>query len=479
MLRWRKRRDGFEWHDYVRTTILMRRARRRKRLDDAREAAVEGLKVAGAAAAQGASRAGSVAAEGLKRAGHKGAQAGSAGAAAAARGSAHLARKGFSAARQGAYVAAAAPAALWNRASPGLKSLGNTSAELLAPLALATSRPRANLALGALATAAAVAALARLWWVGADQVFVVALLLALIATGGVLLPRFVAAASDSDYPSANLHEPRPRRAAAVPSAEPLRLLRMAAVGIAAAVAVLGIGRLLDPAMPTQPQRSARAAEGSVRTGSIAPAPARPDDSSGTLRGTAIALSGDILRIGRRRVRLGAIEAPERGQVCKAESGRTWRCGAASANALSKIVRRKDVVCEIESAETDKLPVASCRVGDEDVAERLVREGHAFAETGFFSRYSNAESEARQARRGLWKGEAERPEDYRAARWEAARKAAPDGCPIKGRVSGRSRTYVLPWSIDYDRVEVRESRGGRWFCSEAEALSAGWKPSGAS
>ncbi len=36
MFGWRKRSEGFEWREYVRTTVLVRRADRQKRLDDAR-----------------------------------------------------------------------------------------------------------------------------------------------------------------------------------------------------------------------------------------------------------------------------------------------------------------------------------------------------------------------------------------------------------------------------------------------------------
>ena len=57
--------------------------------------------------------------------------------------------------------------------------------------------------------------------------------------------------------------------------------------------------------------------------------------------------------------------------------------------------------------------------------------------------------------------------------EAARKA-PTNCPIKGHVAGSARTYVMPWASDYDRTRVVASRGGRWFCTEDEAVSAGWK-----
>lgn len=40
MFGWRRRNEGFEWREYVRTTILVRRRDRQKRMDDAREAAV-------------------------------------------------------------------------------------------------------------------------------------------------------------------------------------------------------------------------------------------------------------------------------------------------------------------------------------------------------------------------------------------------------------------------------------------------------
>lgn len=41
MFGWRRRSEGFEWQEYVRTTILVRRANRQRRIDDARMAAIE------------------------------------------------------------------------------------------------------------------------------------------------------------------------------------------------------------------------------------------------------------------------------------------------------------------------------------------------------------------------------------------------------------------------------------------------------
>ena len=47
MFGWRRRNDGFEWREYVRTTILVRRKNRRDRVEQAGKAAVDGLKAVG------------------------------------------------------------------------------------------------------------------------------------------------------------------------------------------------------------------------------------------------------------------------------------------------------------------------------------------------------------------------------------------------------------------------------------------------
>jgi endonuclease YncB( thermonuclease family) len=44
MFGWRKRTEGFEWKEYVRTTVLVRRADRQRKLDDARFAALGKMK---------------------------------------------------------------------------------------------------------------------------------------------------------------------------------------------------------------------------------------------------------------------------------------------------------------------------------------------------------------------------------------------------------------------------------------------------
>jgi hypothetical protein len=58
-------------------------------------------------------------------------------------------------------------------------------------------------------------------------------------------------------------------------------------------------------------------------------------------------------------------------------------------------------------------------------------------------------------------------------------AAPGVCSgalIKGNINSKGgKVYHTPLSGQYGRVEIDESKGERYFCSEEEALAAGWRP----
>jgi hypothetical protein len=57
--------------------------------------------------------------------------------------------------------------------------------------------------------------------------------------------------------------------------------------------------------------------------------------------------------------------------------------------------------------------------------------------------------------------------------------ASTNCSIKGNVSysGGQRIYHVPGQYYYDETVITPSRGERWFCSEAEAVAAGWRRAG--
>jgi endonuclease YncB( thermonuclease family) len=181
-------------------------------------------------------------------------------------------------------------------------------------------------------------------------------------------------------------------------------------------------------------------------------------------------SNGLLNVSGKPVQLAGIELPERSQICKRASNRTWRCGLEAKAAVEKLASGRKLDC-VQVSSVNDIAVAKCTSNGRDIGAELVRSGRAFA----IADYAAEEQTARDAKTGLWSGDAERPAEWRARVWDEASRRAPGGCPIKGRVRDGAKVYVLPWSQGYAVAKVRETRGDRWFCNEEEAKSSGWSP----
>jgi hypothetical protein len=56
-------------------------------------------------------------------------------------------------------------------------------------------------------------------------------------------------------------------------------------------------------------------------------------------------------------------------------------------------------------------------------------------------------------------------------------AAVGDCTVKGNVTAiGERIYHVPGQRYYSATQIDPTRGERWFCSEADARVAGWRPS---
>lgn len=431
MFGWRKKRDGFEWHEYVRTTILVRRANRRRKMEDARQAAVGGLKDAGAAALNGLADAKD-------------------GAAQAARGAAASAVSGAGAA--GSVLAQIAiRSAAWIRSGLGKGAASVSYAAT--PLLDRIADRRINIIVGAIGVAAAAAAAYRTWHLGFDG----RALLAFVVAGAAVALAIQAVRHARDTGRTQIAG---RGGVSVGRRiVSRRLTEGLGWGVFAVIVVLGLGAALGPAKEPTAQSSPHKSSTTAANG---------------LRGKAVAVSGGTLQIGRRLVHLAHIEAPERGQSCERGNGKSWTCGESARAALAKLVRNETVICDTASG--DASTTADCHTSSGDLAAALVAGGHVFAAGGFLARHSSREAEARGKQLGLWAGQSLRPAEWRAVAWEEAKKSAPHGCPIKGGVTSAGKRYVMPWMQGYERIKVRTARGERWFCSEDEALAAGWLPS---
>lgn len=135
-------------------------------------------------------------------------------------------------------------------------------------------------------------------------------------------------------------------------------------------------------------------------------------------------------------------------------------------------------------------VARCFLGDTDLNGWMVDRGLALAYRTYSEDDVAQEKAAEGAERGLWSGTFYAPWDWRKGdrqvhsaalgkdpetRPKAATSAAPSGCALKGNISrsGR-RIFHSPGQRDYGRTVVSLDKGERWFCSEQEAVAAGWR-----
>ena len=204
-------------------------------------------------------------------------------------------------------------------------------------------------------------------------------------------------------------------------------------------------------------------------------------SRSTVSGRARVVDGDTLDVGAVRARFHGVDAPESRQSCVA-GGRRWACGERATRALAGRIGGRTVACEERDRDRYGRTVAVFRDGGEDVNAWMVSQGWALAYRRYSRDYVGEETAARDARRGVWRGDFVPPWDWRrgerlAGSRPVPKSAAGAGCRIKGNI-GRNgtRIYHVPGGQFYEPTRIDTSRGERWFCTEAEARAAGWRRS---
>ncbi|NCP17326.1 hypothetical protein CO134_00990 [Candidatus Kuenenbacteria bacterium CG_4_9_14_3_um_filter_39_14] len=188
------------------------------------------------------------------------------------------------------------------------------------------------------------------------------------------------------------------------------------------------------------------------------------------------IDGDTFRInGDEKIRLLGIDAPEEGDCYY---------GQAQA-ALKELVEDKVVRLDKDIEEQDKydrlLRYVILEKEAEDnllVNDYLVRQGFAFdTSSSPNNRYrdllSSAEEEAKREGRGLWLAcDYAKTADLR----EQNNLPADPNCIIKGNISekGFGKTYLIPGCDNYETVKIDKRKGEGYFCTESEAIKAGFK-----
>lgn len=117
---------------------------------------------------------------------------------------------------------------------------------------------------------------------------------------------------------------------------------------------------------------------------------------------------------------------------------------------------------------------------------MIQEGYAFEYTynlpyKYQTEFNQAESYARTNKLGLWADDTcagvatpvSTSSDTNTNTNSNTNTGATGECVIKGNIS-TEKIYHLPGCDSYNKTVIDESKGERWFCTEEEAVAAGWR-----
>ncbi len=185
-----------------------------------------------------------------------------------------------------------------------------------------------------------------------------------------------------------------------------------------------------------------------------------------------------------KVRLLGVDAPERGECHYSESK----------NLLRELIAGSEVELERERTGEDAygrwlrhvvLPPTSETGDATHINNELILEGAAWRfiispDTKYSDLFATSEEKAREASTGLWGSGCEYSqelEDARSLRERASTPPDPE-CTIKGNISEKAygKLYFLEGCPNYKNIKIDERKGESWFCTEADAKSAGFTKS---
>jgi endonuclease YncB( thermonuclease family) len=188
----------------------------------------------------------------------------------------------------------------------------------------------------------------------------------------------------------------------------------------------------------------------------------------SVEGPAYVKDGDTVVVADITVRLKGVDAPELAD----KYGREATAG------MQAIVGNW-LRCGLTGEKTHDREVGYCtNATDQDIGEAIIKKGLALACECFSDRYVRFEQPDAVARLPR------APyciKDKVAQNGQAVPLITPTtlerNCLIKGNINAKGeRIYHMPEQTFYDKTVIDESKEERWFCTEEDAIKAGWRKS---
>lgn len=148
----------------------------------------------------------------------------------------------------------------------------------------------------------------------------------------------------------------------------------------------------------------------------------------------------------------------------------------------RLVDGKTVRLEKDISDTDRYGrlLRYVYIDGQMVNDVLVRNGFAYSssyppDVKYQEQFILAQREAQEDKRGLWGACADNTTNRPGVPSPEQSPQVNPSCVIKGNISSKEeRIYHMPGCGSYDKTVIDESMGERWFCTEEEALKAGWR-----
>lgn len=126
------------------------------------------------------------------------------------------------------------------------------------------------------------------------------------------------------------------------------------------------------------------------------------------------VDGDSLEIGKRRIRLLGIDAPEYKQYCYDNRGQRYDCGIEAQRYLRQLLKQANFKVSCLKRETDRYEreLSVCYADGKNLNLAMIESGWAVTYRTEKNKYIEAEQKAQKEKSGVWQGKFMRPEYYR-------------------------------------------------------------------
>ena len=128
--------------------------------------------------------------------------------------------------------------------------------------------------------------------------------------------------------------------------------------------------------------------------------------------------GDTIKIGKEKIRLFGIDAPEIKQICKNKNNNPYACGQESKNFLASLLKinlNNKIYCYHSERDRYNRIIGECFIGANssiNINAKMVSYGHAVAYLKYSKKYLKAQNKAKDFKIGIWAGTFDLPEEWR-------------------------------------------------------------------